>query len=145
MYRTDKSFMRDPSTVNCRIYVGNLDDAVQNEKLEEHFKKHGNILGIVVQRGFGFIQFEQESSAQEAIKNEHGVVFLGKKLNVKQAIDNKNKNQPPQQQQQQLQPQQQQQQQPQQSLNPIQNNENPVSSKLKPSKIIFELFRKDAY
>lgn len=83
--------MRDPATANCRIYVGNLDESVSELSLEEHFKKCGSILGVIVQRGFGFIQFEEEASAKEAIKNEHGVMFQGKKLNVKQAFDNKNK------------------------------------------------------
>jgi RNA recognition motif-containing protein len=31
-------------------------------------------------RGFGFVQYEQESSAMEAIKQENGVVFRGKKM-----------------------------------------------------------------
>lgn len=91
MYRTEKSFMRDPATANCRIYVGNLDETITSDSLEEHFKKHGKVIGVIVQRGFGFIQFEEETSAQEAIKNEHGVTFQGRKLNVKQAFDNKSK------------------------------------------------------
>lgn len=83
--------MRDPATANCRIYVGNLDESTTSDSLEEHFKKHGKVVGVIVQRGFGFIQFEDENSAQESIKNEHGVMFQGRKLNVKQAFDNKNK------------------------------------------------------
>lgn len=83
--------MRDPATANCRIYVGNLDETVQQDNLKEHFKKHGNIVGVAIQRGFGFIQFEEETSAQESIKNEHGVMFQGRKLNVKPAFDNKSK------------------------------------------------------
>lgn len=97
MYRSDKSFMRDPATANCRIYVGGLDptqdEAVVSEKMDEHFKKYGKIVGRVVQRNFGFIQFEEETSAQEAIKNEHGKTLLGRKLNVRPAFDNKNKQQ----------------------------------------------------
>ncbi|GLV34425.1 Neosin [Carabus blaptoides fortunei] len=67
-------------------------ETVTPDKLEEHFKSHGTILGAVVQRGFGFIQFEEDKCAQLAIQNEHGVMFQGRKLNVKQAIDNKSKN-----------------------------------------------------
>lgn len=91
MYRQEKNYMRDPSTVNKRIYIGNLDESVTKENLEELFKKHGNVLGVDVHRGFGFIQFEEEKGAQLAIQNQHGVMFQGRKLNVKQAIDNKNK------------------------------------------------------
>jgi RNA recognition motif-containing protein len=31
-------------------------------------------------RGFGFVQYEQESSAIEAIKQENGAIFRGKKM-----------------------------------------------------------------
>lgn len=91
MYRPDKNYMRDPSTVSKRIYIGNLDESVTKENLEELFKKHGNVLGVDVHRGFGFIQYEEDKGAQLAIQNQHGVMFQGRKLNVKQAIDNKNK------------------------------------------------------
>lgn len=92
MYRM---LMRDPATVNSRIYVGNIDETVTPEQLEEHFKSQGTILGVVVQRGFGFIQFKDDKSAQLAIQNKHGVLFQGRKLSVKQAIDNKSKNAQP--------------------------------------------------
>lgn len=94
MYRSEKSFMRDPATANCRIYVGGLDKSITSEILEEHFKTHGKVVGVVVQGNFGFIQFEDETSAQEAIKIEHSTMLQGRKLNVRPAFDNKNKAQP---------------------------------------------------
>jgi RNA recognition motif-containing protein len=36
--------------------------------------------GIALNRGFGFVQYEQESSAVEAIKQENGAMFRGKKI-----------------------------------------------------------------
>lgn len=36
--------------------------------------------GIALNRGFGFVQYEQESSAMEAIKQENGAVYRGKKM-----------------------------------------------------------------
>jgi RNA recognition motif-containing protein len=40
----------------------------------------GGVTGISLNRGFGFVQYEQESSAIEAIKLENGAVFRGKKM-----------------------------------------------------------------
>jgi RNA recognition motif-containing protein len=40
----------------------------------------GAVTGISLNRGFGFVQYEQASSAIEAIKQENGVVFRGKKM-----------------------------------------------------------------
>jgi RNA recognition motif-containing protein len=40
----------------------------------------GGVTGIALNRGFGFVQYEQESSAIEAIKQENGAVYRGKKM-----------------------------------------------------------------
>lgn len=85
MYRSDKQFMRDPATANARIYIGNIAEAVVAENLDQKFRVHGKILGLVLQRGFGFIQYESDYQAKAAIEAEHGCMFYGKKLNVKQA------------------------------------------------------------
>ena len=39
-----------------------------------------HVSGIALNRGFGFVQYEQESSAIEAIKQENGAIFRGKKM-----------------------------------------------------------------
>ncbi|KAK1118699.1 hypothetical protein K0M31_014999 [Melipona bicolor] len=39
-------------------------------ELEEHFSKYGTVIGLFDNRGFGFVQFEEEQSAQKAIQNE---------------------------------------------------------------------------
>lgn len=91
MYRTDKQFMRDPATASSRIYVGNLPETVVADNLEQKFKIHGRILGLVLQRGFGFIQFENDEQAQTAIDREHGSNFCGRKINVRRAFDPKKK------------------------------------------------------
>lgn len=85
MYRTDKQFMKDPTTAHSRIYIGNIAESVVADNLEQKFRTHGKILGLVLQRGFGFIQYENEHQARQAIESEHGCMFYGKKLNVKQA------------------------------------------------------------
>lgn len=91
MYRTDKQFMRDPATASSRIYVGNIPETVVADNLEQKFNVHGRILGLVLQRGFGFIQFENDEQAQTAIDREHGSMFYGRKINVRRAFEPKKK------------------------------------------------------
>ncbi|KAI4470476.1 nuclear receptor coactivator 5-related [Holotrichia oblita] len=91
MYRTDKKFMRDPATASARIYIGNLSETVVPDNLEEKFKVYGKVLGLVLQRGFGFIQFETESQAKAAIEAEHGTTFHGRKIIVREVLENKSK------------------------------------------------------
>lgn len=87
MYRTDKQFMKNPATAPSRIYVGSLPKTVIADDLESKFKSHGNILGLVLNNGFAFIQFESETEAQSAIRNENGTILHARKIVVKQAMD----------------------------------------------------------
>lgn len=80
--------MRDPNTANCRVYVGNTKEGVTSPELTAHFSKHGQILGVSMNRGFGFIQFANEASATAAIQQENGTQFQGRKLNVRTAVKN---------------------------------------------------------
>lgn len=80
----DLSFIRDPATVRARVYVGALADGATRQEMDEYFQKYGNIVGVVVNRGFGFIQFETEEMAAAALKDKHGMIH-GKKIFVKPA------------------------------------------------------------
>ncbi|XP_054013521.1 homeobox protein 2-like isoform X2 [Hylaeus anthracinus] len=78
--------LKDPATVSSRIFVGHLqtDDMTKHE-LEEHFAKYGTVVGSAINRGFGFVQFEEEQSAQKAIQNENGAMFKGRRMDVRPA------------------------------------------------------------
>lgn len=91
MYRTDKKFMRDPATASSRIYIGNLAETIVPDNLEETFKVYGKVLGLVLQRGFGFLQFETEAQARAAIEAEHGTIFHGRKMIVREVLEHKGK------------------------------------------------------
>lgn len=80
--------MKDRATAHLRIYVGNLADKTTVEELYEHFITYGQINGIVINRNFAFVQFEEESSAQEAIAKGNGSVLKGKILIVRTAQSN---------------------------------------------------------
>lgn len=89
MYRTDKQFMKNPATASSRIYIGGLPKAVIADDLEGKFSKHGKILGLVINAGFAFIQYEFEQEAQSAIRAENGSVMMGRNIVVRQAFAGK--------------------------------------------------------
>ncbi|KAH9641669.1 hypothetical protein HF086_005115 [Spodoptera exigua] len=82
--------MKNPATSHLRIFVGGLQDGVSMDELYNHFIQYGEIHGIVINRNFGFVQFAEESSAQEAILKANGTVFQGRTLSVKTAQTNTN-------------------------------------------------------
>ncbi|KAG6444769.1 uncharacterized protein LOC115440050 [Manduca sexta] len=77
--------MKDRSTAHLRVYVGGLTEKDTVDEVYEHFIGYGQINGIIVNRNFGFVQFELESSAQDAIAKANGRMFKGKILSVKTA------------------------------------------------------------
>lgn len=95
--------MRDPATAQCRIYIGNIKEGTTPPDITAHFTKHGQVLGVILNRGFGFLQFAKETSAAAAIQKENGATFQGRKLNIRAALKDKGKLQVQQQQQQQKQ------------------------------------------
>ncbi|CAM8910421.1 unnamed protein product [Rhodiola kirilowii] len=71
------------------VFVKNLSESVDHEKLEDKFKEFGNILSCKVgtsedgsSKGYGFVQFETEDAANSAIKMVNGADFHGKKIYV---------------------------------------------------------------
>lgn len=73
--------MKDPATAGSRIFIGHLQtEEMSRNDLEEHFSKYGAILGISLNRGFGFVQFEDEQAAQDAIKSTNGTMFKGRRI-----------------------------------------------------------------
>ncbi|XP_066138861.1 nuclear receptor coactivator 5 [Euwallacea fornicatus] len=86
MYRTDKQFMKNPATAASRIYIGGIPKAIIADDLEAKFSKHGKLLGLSINTGFAFIQYDSEQEAQNAIKGENGTVMMGRKIIVRQAF-----------------------------------------------------------
>lgn len=80
--------MRDPGTASSRIYVGNLLESVTSPDLTAHFAKYGTIRGVLINRGFGFIQFETDNGANAAIQGENNGKFQGRKIMVRNAVKN---------------------------------------------------------
>jgi RNA recognition motif-containing protein len=75
------------------IYVGNLPYSVTEEELREIFSEFGEVASVNVitdkysgqSKGFGFVEMENNSEADEAIKALNESSFKGRNIKVNQA------------------------------------------------------------
>ncbi len=76
--------------VSTKLYVGNLPWTFNSDELSDTFKKHGNVISAKVvtdretgkSKGFGFVEMENDSDANNAIKALNGSEINGRKLVV---------------------------------------------------------------
>ena len=83
---------RDPSlrkTGSGNVFIKNLDAAIDNKALHDTFAAFGNILSCKVavddfgnSKGFGFVHFETDGAAAEAIKQVNGMLLNDKQVFV---------------------------------------------------------------
>jgi cold-inducible RNA-binding protein len=85
--------------VGNKLYVGNLSFNVDNSELESIFSRHGVVQSAQVvmdrdtgrSKGFGFVEFENESDAQAAIAALNGTEYKGRALTVNEARPRENR------------------------------------------------------
>ncbi|KAH8379649.1 hypothetical protein KR009_006340 [Drosophila setifemur] len=75
---------KDPTLVKNRIFVGNLPTCTR-EELVSICLPYGNVLGSMVQKNYGFVQFESEETANKAASALHKSTFKSKILTVRNA------------------------------------------------------------
>lgn len=76
-----------------KLYVGNLPFSTTDDGLKELFSTHGHVTSARVvtdrmsgrSRGFGFVEFDEATEAQEAIAAINGKEFGGRALVVNEA------------------------------------------------------------
>ncbi|XP_068653747.1 polyadenylate-binding protein 2-like isoform X2 [Aristolochia californica] len=83
---------RDPSirkSGTANIFIKNLDKAIDNKALHDTFSAFGNILSCKIatdpsgqSKGYGFVQFDNEESAQIAIDKLNGMLLNDKQVFV---------------------------------------------------------------
>ncbi|XP_054777242.1 polyadenylate-binding protein 8-like [Prosopis cineraria] len=83
---------RDPSIRKSgagNIFIKNLDKAIDHKALHDTFSAFGNILSCKVatdssgqSKGYGFVQFDNEESAQKAIEKLNGMLLNDKQVYV---------------------------------------------------------------
>ncbi|KAG7989970.1 hypothetical protein I3843_02G002600 [Carya illinoinensis] len=83
---------RDPSIRKSgagNIFIKNLDKAIDNKALQETFSTFGNILSCKIEtdqsgqsKGYGYVQFDNEDSAKNAIEKLNGMLLNDKQVFV---------------------------------------------------------------
>ncbi len=78
-----------------KLYVGNLPFQTDDDALRETFAKYGAVASARVitdretgrSRGFGFVEMEEDSAADEAMRGLDGSDMGGRPLKVNEARD----------------------------------------------------------
>lgn len=71
----------DPKMMSARVFIGNLAaDKLSRQDIMKMFEPHGKVLGISIHRSYGFVQFDTEDEAKEAVKATDGKVLEGLKI-----------------------------------------------------------------
>ena len=73
-----------------KIFVGNLPFSVDKDALEKAFTQYGKVVGAKViidrktnrSRGYGFVEFEQLTEAEDAVNGMNEKEFEGRNLTV---------------------------------------------------------------
>lgn len=82
----------DPKLLMSRVFIGNLPhEKVTREELTEIFSKYGKVLAVNILKGFGFIQYMEETDARKAVALENGSIMKGQRLDIKMAAEGKKK------------------------------------------------------
>uniref|UniRef100_A0A8C0NIW2 RRM domain-containing protein n=1 Tax=Canis lupus familiaris TaxID=9615 RepID=A0A8C0NIW2_CANLF len=80
----------DPSSMNSRVFIGNLNTlVVKKSYVEAIFSKYGKIVGCSVHKGFAFIQYVNERNAQAAVAGKDGRMIAGQVLDINLAAESK--------------------------------------------------------
>ncbi|KAI4221918.1 MAG: hypothetical protein L6R36_006539 [Xanthoria steineri] len=95
--------MGDAARLKSTVYVGGLENAVTEKLLADAFLPFGEIVDVTLpkpdlpsskdpHRGFGYIEFELEGDAKEAIDNMDQSEFFGRVIRVAAAKPQKDSN-----------------------------------------------------
>jgi RNA recognition motif-containing protein len=81
--------------VSKKLYVGNLPFSSTEEDLKDLFGRHGSVASVAVitdretgrPRGFAFVEMEEASAAEEAVRALDGTDLGGRSIRVNEAHD----------------------------------------------------------
>ncbi|EDV40560.1 uncharacterized protein Dana_GF23867 [Drosophila ananassae] len=75
---------KDPELIKSRVFLGNIPNCTR-EELVSICLPYGKVLGSMVQKNYGFVQFETEEIANKAAFALHKSIFKSKQLTVRNA------------------------------------------------------------
>lgn len=94
---------RDPSarrSEHAKVFVNNLDTSIDDDRLHDIFAAFGTVLHCHVatdsngqSKGYGFVHFEHDTSAQDALKSLNGIQINDRQLYVCLSVHSKERNQ----------------------------------------------------
>ena len=81
--------------MKSKLYVGNLPHEVENADLEKLFSESGTVQSVNIikdrdsgrNKGFGFVEMENQQEAASAIEKFNGFDFKGRAIKVNLARD----------------------------------------------------------
>lgn len=85
------TMVKDPKLATSRIFIGNIPQCTK-EELESIAIPYGKVLDSLVQKNYGFIQFETEELANKAAKALNKSLFKGNQISVRNAGHKKRPN-----------------------------------------------------
>lgn len=76
--------------MNTKLFVGNLPFSINEASLEELFSRSGKVVSVTIptdrdtgrKRGFAFVEMENQSEAETAIKDLNGSTVEGRQIVV---------------------------------------------------------------
>ena len=74
-----------PSTLDCKVYVGDLGSGASKQELEEAFSYYGPLRNVWVARkppGFAFVEFEDMRDAKDAVRGLDERTICGRRVRV---------------------------------------------------------------
>ncbi|MPD02081.1 Serine-arginine protein 55 [Portunus trituberculatus] len=63
----------------ARVYVGGLHYNCRERDLERFFKRYGRLRDCLIKNGYGFVEFEEERDADDAVYEMNGRELLGER------------------------------------------------------------------
>jgi len=64
------------------VFVGNLSRRARSNEIRDSFRKYGKVIDVDLKNGFGFVEFEDERDAKDAVCEMNGVRMCGERMTV---------------------------------------------------------------
>ncbi|CAH8573895.1 unnamed protein product [Dicrocoelium dendriticum] len=68
-----------------RVYLGHLPARCRERDIEDFFKGYGRLRDVVLKNGYGFVEFDDEKDADDAVYDLHGRELRGERIIVEHA------------------------------------------------------------